>query len=149
MWSPDRMWWWNGTQWVPASQAPMPPPPAAPPYYYAAPATSTLAPSPGLRPFLIVVLIIDAVVTGLIALFGTAGVVGGANDAGAITLWLVFVALFGLTVAALVGVLLRAAWARWASLAAGIGISLTCLGLIIGIPVIVAAARAPLGKPAA
>lgn len=25
--SDDRLWWWNGTDWVPASQAPAPPPP--------------------------------------------------------------------------------------------------------------------------
>jgi hypothetical protein len=25
--SDDRQWWWDGTQWVPASQAPVPPPP--------------------------------------------------------------------------------------------------------------------------
>lgn len=149
MWSQDRMWWWTGTQWVPAQQAPMPPPPAGPPYFYGASPGAAWAPSPGLRPFLIVVLVIDAVLTGAIALGGTLGVIGGANDASAIALWLVFVALFVLTAAALVGVFLRARWARWASIAAGIGISLTCIGLIIGIPVIVAAARAPLGKSAA
>ena len=38
--------------------------------------------------------------------------------------------------------------ARWVALADGIVISLTCLGLVLGIPIIVAAARAPLGRPA-
>lgn len=34
-WSPDRAWWWDGKQWLPASQAPQPPlepePPLPPP----------------------------------------------------------------------------------------------------------------------
>ena len=145
-WSSDRLWWWDGRQWVPAHQAPMPPPPAAPPAYYYGSASNPLAPSPGLRPFLIVVLVIDTVLTLLFALFGTAAVIQGPNDTGTITLWLVFVLLFLITVAALVGVVVRARWARWAAIAAGVAISLTCLGLIVGIPIIVAAARAPLAR---
>jgi len=126
----------------------MPPPPAAPPLYYYPAAAAPLGPSPGLRPFLIVVLAVDTILCGLIAFGGTLGVIGGANDAGAIALWLAFVALFALAVAALVGVLVRAKWARWASIAAGVAVSLTCIGLVIGIPIIVAGARAPLAKPA-
>lgn len=32
--SPDGQWWWDGTQWVPAAQAPTPPPQAYPPAQY-------------------------------------------------------------------------------------------------------------------
>lgn len=145
-WSPDRLWWWNGMQWVPAHQAPMPSPPAVPPAYYFGAAGNPLAPSPGLRPFLIVVLVIDAVLSALLSLTGTLAVIQGPNDTGTITLWLVFVLLFLVTVAALVGVVVRARWARWAAIAAGVAISLTCLGLVVGIPIIIAAARAPLAR---
>lgn len=153
------MWWWDGAKWVPANQAPMPqpPPPQAPPgppgYYYSVPppATAGWAPSPGLRTFLLVFLGIDAGLTGLMALFGTLGEIQnisqGEATASGIIFWLVFVALFGLAIVAIVGVARRSPWARWIALADGIVISLTCLGLVLGIPIIVSAARAPLGKP--
>lgn len=147
-WSPDRLWWWDGMRWVPAHQAPMPAPPgAAPAYFYGAP-SNPLAPTPGLRPFLILVLVIDALLTGLFALGGTLAVVQGPDDSGLIALWLVFVVLFGLTVAALGGVIGRARWTRWAAIAAGVAVSLTCLGLVVGIPIIIAAVRAPLVRTA-
>ena len=145
-WSPDRLWWWDGMQWVPAHQAPLPPPPAAPPAYHYGAASNPLAPSPGLRPFLIVVLILDSALTGSIALGGVLAVSSGANDGSSLVFWLVFVVLFALTVAALVGVIVRARWARWAAIAAGVAVSLTCAGLVLGIPIIIAAARAPLAR---
>lgn len=125
----------------------MPPPPAGPPAYYQG--ADPLAPSPGLRPFLIVVLVIDALLTGLVTFGGTMAVIQGPDDSGTITLWLVFVAVFALTVAAVVGVIVRARWARWAAVAAGVAISLSCVGLVLGIPIVIAAARAPLGRSAA
>jgi hypothetical protein len=155
------MWWWDGTRWMPANQAPMPQPPQGPPsyYYYSIPpqATSGWAPSPGLRTFLLVCLGLDAGLTGLLSVFGTLGEVqnlsqGATQDpnfATGIIFWLVLVALFGLAILAIVGVARRSPWARWVALADGIVISLTCLGLVLGIPIIIAAARAPLGKPAA
>ena len=155
------MWWWDGAKWVPANQAPVPQPPQGPPTYYhysvPPPATYGWAPSPGLRTFLLVFLGLDAGLTGLLSLFGTLGEVqnlsqGSAredpNFAAGIIFWLVFVALFGLAIVAIVGVARRSPWARWVALADGIVISLTCLGLVLGIPIIVAAARAPLGRPA-
>ncbi|TMG14229.1 MAG: hypothetical protein E6I06_01510 [Chloroflexi bacterium] len=158
-WSPDLLWWWDGARWVPASQAPLPPPPAAPPGYYSyvpPPASAGWAPSPGLRTFLLVFLGLDAGLTGLLSLFGTLGEIqnisqGATQDpsfATGIIFWLVFLALFGLAILAIVGVARRSPWARWVALADGIVISLTCLGLVLGIPIIVAAARAPLGRPA-
>jgi hypothetical protein len=149
-WSPDGFWWWDGARWVPAAQAPMPPPPSFAPY--GQPPPFELKPSPGLRPFLIVVLAIDTVLTALLALFGTIGEVQnlgqGSDDAGGIVLWIVFVVLFVLAAAGLAGVILRTAWARWVAIAAGVAACLTCLGLVLGIPIVVAAARAPIRKPA-
>ena len=151
-WSPDGFWWWDGEKWVPAQQAPMPPPPMPPGYYQLQP-LPPLQPSPGLRPFLIVVLVIDAVLFGLLSLFGTIGeyqlISEGQGDVSGVVLWLVFVIPFVLAVVALVAVLRRTSWARWVALAAGIAVTLTCLGSVVGIPIIVAASRAPLRRPSA
>ncbi len=102
-----------------------------------------MAPSPGLRIFLIVMLGITTAVTGLFALFGVLGVAGGANDTAAITVAAAFVVLLLASVIALVGVSIRASWARLAAILAGVAVSITCLGLLLGIPILVAAARAP------
>jgi hypothetical protein len=99
-----------------------------------------------LRVFLIVMLAVATLLTGLMGLWGAVSVTGGYHDG--IFLWLLFVALFVLSLVALIGVLRRSAWGRWVALAAGIAVCITCLGALIGIPIVVAAARAPLGKPA-
>jgi hypothetical protein len=130
----------------------MPPPPPPPSYAnlpaaYAFAPPQPLQPSPGLRTFLIVFLAIDIAVTGLFSLFGLLAVAGGTDEPSGAIFWAVFLILLTLAVVGLVGVVARAVWARWVALAAGIAVSLTCLGLAIGIPIIVAAARAPLGKP--
>lgn len=54
-----------------------------------------------------------------------------------------FIAMFGLSLAAIVGVAMRTVWGRWVALACGLLISMTVVGLILGIPIIVTAARAP------
>lgn len=148
-WSPDGMWYWDGARWIPSNQAPIPPPPSAMgPYPYAPPGQYVWKPSPGLRTFLIIVLTIDVAITGFMTLFGVLGIAGGADEPGGAILLSIFAVLLALAVIALVGVVIRSVWARWVALAAGIAVSLTCLGSIVGIPIIVAASRAPLGKPA-
>jgi hypothetical protein len=142
------MWYWDGARWIPSNQAPMPPPPPPMAYPYAPPTQYVWKPSPGLRTFLIVVLAIDVAITGFMTLFGVLGVAGGADEPGGAILLSIFAVLLALAVVALVGVVIRSVWARWVALAAGIAVSLTCLGSIVGIPIIVAASRAPLGKPA-
>jgi uncharacterized membrane protein len=102
-----------------------------------------VVPSPGLRIFLLVVLSLTVVITGLFSLFGVLGVIGGANSLSDILFFGLFVAVFGVELLALVGVAIRAPWSRWAAIVAGIAISLSCLGAILGIPILVAAARAP------
>lgn len=112
-------------------------------------------PSPGLRPFLLVMLILTDVVTGFFALFGLLaladylGLIGSDStpgEPGAFVLIGVFVLLFALTVAATVGVVRRTGWARVVALIAGAAVSLTCLGLVLGIPILVAASRAPIKR---
>ncbi|MDQ6720635.1 MAG: hypothetical protein M3003_07560 [Candidatus Dormibacteraeota bacterium] len=102
-----------------------------------------LTPSPGLRIFLLLVLGIAGFLTGGLTLFGVLGVAGGANSSGDIVFFGAIVLLFAIVLLALVGVAIRARWARLAAIIAGIAISLTCIGLILGIPILIAAARAP------
>jgi hypothetical protein len=141
--SADRMWRWDGLQWVPASRSPVPSPPPLDRWQPAVVPSS--APSAGLRQFLLVMLVVTSVITGLLALFGVLGVTTspGPVDPSDI-LVVIFVVLFALPVAATVGVARRAAWSRVIAIIAGIAVSLTCLGLVLGIPIIIAAARAPL-----
>ena len=163
-WSADRLWWWDGARWIPAGQAPVapppPPPPPAPPmpqplppsYAYLPPAYTFAAPveasAPGMRTFLCVLLAIATLLFGLLGLWGTIGVSGGAHGAVSIALWLAFVGVFLVSLIALIGVVRREAWGRWVAFAAGMAVSLTLLGAVLGIPIIVAAARTPTGRSA-
>jgi hypothetical protein len=147
--SPDGNYWWDGMRWVALNpyqaQWQQPPPFQMP------------APSPGLRPFLIVFLIISDVLTGLLAIAGLLalldylGVVpssGPAADAADYSLIGFFFVLFALTLASTIGVVRRSRWARAVTIAAGLALCLTCLGVVLGIPIIVAGARAPMTKTA-
>jgi hypothetical protein len=150
------MWWWDGLRWVLANPAPAaapPPPPAPPPAYgylpppypYRPQGAGPLARS-GLPVFLIVMLSVAAALNGLMGLVGTIAVTGGDTGAVSVSFWLLFIALFVLSSGALVGVVRRSTWGRWVALAAGIAVCFTILGSIIGIPIIVAAARGRIGK---
>ena len=134
---------------MPYNAVPMPPPPPG----YGAPAPSVWAPSPGLRTFLLVVLILNDLVSGFFALFGLLaladylGLIGSDHTAGRpedFVLIAVFVLLFALSLAATIGVARRASWARVMAIVAGAAVSLTCLGLVLGIPILIAASRAPI-----
>jgi hypothetical protein len=72
---------------------------------------------------------------------GVAG--GGASDAGVDGLAAFFLLWFAITLLGLIGVSIRARWSRWAAIAAGIVVCVTCLGLVLGIPILITAARAP------
>ena len=89
---------------------------------------------------------LQALLVGVFVFAGVIAVSTGDNDSSSVTFLAIVVALFTLAVVSLVAVLVRARWARWVALASGIAISLTCLGAVIGIPIIVSAARAPLTK---
>lgn len=133
---------------VPAVAPPPPPaypPPPSPPGYSSGGGTpSFLRPSPGLRIVLIVALSLEALLTGFLTLaFILATAQGPNGDVFGYILGFSFLAMFVLSGLALLGVALRTAWSRWAAIAAGILISWTCIGAVIGIPVVVTAARAP------
>ncbi len=93
---------------------------------------------------LIVALSLEALLTGFVTLAFILGTAQQPNsDVFGYLLGFAFLAMFVLSGLALLGVSLRTAWSRWAAIAAGILISWTCVGLVIGIPVVVTAARAP------
>jgi hypothetical protein len=128
----------------------MPPPGYAmpPPGYSVPPPTfwmppTPLKPSPGLRIVLLIALSMAMLITGLISLAGVINVASGSHSSGDIEFAAIVLALFAVSTLALVGVAIRAGWSRWAAIAAGIAVSLTCAGLVLGIPIIVTAARAP------
>jgi len=136
-WSADGLWWWDGTQWRPRAEVlgPVMPPP------------QPVQPAPGLRILLIVVLIVVALITGLFTFAGTVAIIGGSRTVTDFALWSLFGLEFLTAVVAIVGVFMRARWAQAASIAAAVMISLSCLGLVFGIPILIAALRAPLAKP--
>jgi hypothetical protein len=101
-----------------------------------------LKPSPGLRIALIVALALEVALSGLFAVAFVAGA-SQQRDAFSYALGFELIATFLLSLVALVAVIVRTAWSRWVAIAAGIIVSLTCLGLVLGIPIVITAARAP------
>jgi hypothetical protein len=114
---------------------------------FAMPPPVSIQPSPGLRIVLIVALCLAALFTGLLLLVAVFGTVTDSNSGIAISGDIVFLVisliLFVVTLIALVGSAIRARWSRWVAIAAGIALTLTCAGALVGIPILVTAARAP------
>ena len=104
-------------------------------------------PSPGLRIVLIVSLCLAAVLTALatlVAIFGTVSdSSSGISISGDVVFLVIALAMFVVTVLALVGSVIRSSWSRWVAIVAGIVLTLTCIGALVGIPILVTAARAP------
>jgi hypothetical protein len=148
--SPDGLYWWDGFRWVPRPGVPAvaqppaySPPPYVPVYSIGGGLPSFLRPSPGLRIVLLIALVLDVGLTGLLTLIFLTAALQTERTASAFILTFAFAALFGLAVAALTGVAVRATWSRWLAIASGILISWTVVGLLLGVPILVTAARAP------
>jgi FtsH-binding integral membrane protein len=92
---------------------------------------------------LLIALVLDVGLTGLLTLIFLTAALQTERTASAFILTFAFAALFGLAVAALIGVAVRATWSRWLAIASGILISWTVVGLLLGVPILVTAARAP------
>lgn len=125
-------------------QQPPPPmyyPPPPPPGYGG---TSILGqPSPGLRIVLIVALVIEALASGLLSFAFIVAAVSGGQDAFGYILGALCIGVFLVSCLAVLGAILRTPWSRWMAIAAGILITWTCVGAVLGIPILVTAARAP------
>src|SRR5881628_3827224 len=111
-WSPDGMYWWNGSEWRPRSDSMAGP---APPPFFMPPAVA-IRPSPGLRIVLLVALSIAGLLFGLVSFAGVAAVSDGQYDSGDILLLSLVGAVFVVSVLALVGVAMRTRWSRWAAI---------------------------------
>jgi hypothetical protein len=146
--SPDGRYWWDGTRWVPLLASP------------AGAAAKPVSTAPrGMRGLLIGSLLVSDLFTAPLALVGLLAI---ADDKGmlgrpppppnpdAAAGWVVVIAfelLFLVTIAASVAVLTRLSWARAASYVAATALALTCLGLLLAIPIFYAASRASLREP--
>jgi len=121
-----------------------PPVAYASPPVYGVPGTY-LAPSTGMRTFLLIMLALSTVFTGLLTLFGLIGESSPTNESGTtgVVLFIAFLVMFAVSAIALIGVANRASWSKVAAFAAGVVVSLTCIGVLLGIPIMVAAARTP------
>lgn len=138
---------WDHAQLAPPPPPPVPPlvPPAAPPPRYAgAPAP----PSTGPVILPVWVAIILGIGCGMSLLPGIVFVVvlftqaDPQTIAGAIAFSALFGLIFSAAVVALVGIVRRAAWARAMAIVAGVTFCLSCVGIILGVPVIIGAATA-------
>ena len=129
-WSPDGQWWWDGTRWRALTE----PAPAHP------------KPTLGLRILLLVMLAVTGMISALFSFFGLLGVSNGYIIPGDILFAAVVLFLFGASLLAFAGILIQASWARPAAIIAGTAISLTCLGMVVGIPILIAASRANLSR---
>jgi hypothetical protein len=90
----------------------------------------------------------SVLILGVFVLAGLLAFAGGANGVSDYTFTAAVAVLLAAVVVALVGVAIRASWSRIAALLAGLALSMTCFGLLLGIPILVAAWRAPdLGRP--
>jgi hypothetical protein len=101
----------------------------------------------GLRVLLLVMLAVAGMISALFSFFGLLGVSNGATSPGDILFAAVVLFLFAASLLAFAGILIQASWARPAAIIAGTAISLTCLGLVVGIPILIAASRANLNRP--
>ena len=108
----------------------------------AAPASE---PSPALRQYLVVALVAADLLAIFLALFILA-LSAESVDSGPGYVALVGLLVFALSVAATIGVVRRSSWGRVTAIIAGAVLTVTCLGLVLGIPIIVLASLAPLEK---
>jgi hypothetical protein len=91
----------------------------------------------------LVFLALMATGSGLFTFVGAIAISQGSTDSASLIFFSLFVVLFGLSLAATIGVARRSSWSRMVAILAGAAVSLTCLGLLLGIPILVTAIRAP------
>jgi hypothetical protein len=101
----------------------------------------------GLRILLLVLFAVVGMITGLFSFFELLGISNGFTSPGAITFAAVVLFLCGASLLAFGGIAIRASWARPIALVAGTAISFTCVGMVLGIPILIAASRANLSRP--
>jgi len=109
--------------------------------------TADLAkPTLGLRILLLGLLAVVAMISGLFSFFGLLGISNGFSSPGDILFAAVVLFLCAASLLAFGGIVIRASWARPIAIVAGTAISLTCVGMVLGIPILIAASRANLSR---
>ena len=103
-------------------------------------------PTLGLRILLLVLFAVVGMISGLFSFFELLGISNGATSPSDITFAAVVLFLCGASLLAFCGIAIRASWARPIAIVAGIAISLTCVGMVVGIPILIAASRANLSR---
>jgi hypothetical protein len=93
----------------------------------------------------VVLLALSTTLTGLLTIVGVIGEASPTNETGTtgIVLLTAFAIMFGTSSLALIGVAMRTSWCRVAAIVAGVAVSLSCLGIVLGLPIIISAALAP------
>jgi hypothetical protein len=86
-------------------------------------------------------------ITGLLSFFGLLGISNGYISPGDLLFAAVVLLLCAVSLLAFAGIVIRASWARPIAIMAGTAISLTCIGMVLGIPILIAASRANLSRP--
>ena len=103
-------------------------------------------PTLGLRILLLALLAVVGMISGLFSLFGLLGISNGFSSPGDILFAAVVLFLCAASLLAFGGIVIRASWARPIAIVAGTAISLTCVGMVLGVPILIAASRANLSR---
>ena len=133
--SPDGLFWWDGGRWVAAIRHATAPVQSSRTAY---PQTSS-----NMRIVLLIFLGLMTVGAGFLALGFTLVVTSGDYGPLDVTLDATAIYMFGLSIAAIVGVSMRTVWAKWLAIGCGLLACWTGAGLVLGIPIIFTASRAP------
>jgi hypothetical protein len=99
-------------------------------------------PTPGLRTALSACLVITSVIFGGISLVGLIAVSSGSFDPSTLPFLGICFILFGLSLASTIAVSLQRRPAKLLTIITGIALCLTCVGAVLGIPILITASRA-------
>lgn len=102
-----------------------------------------------LRRWMLALLIIVDVLFGIFALTGLVGVTGGENDTFSVILFVYFAVVLALAIIGTIAVVVRARWVREVSIIVALGVSVTVVGLVLGVPIWIVASKLPARSPKA
>ncbi len=139
--SEDQTSWFDGRQWFAVIHVPNPTNLRL--GYSAHHAASPFErPTPGLRTALLACLVIASVIFGGISLVGLIAVSGSSSDPSTLPFFGVCFTLFGLSLASTIAVSLQRRPSKLLAIITGVALCLTCVGAVLGIPILITASRA-------
>jgi len=139
--SEDRTSWFDGRHWFAVVHVPVS---ANLPLDSSAGRAASLfeRPTPGLRTALLACLAITSVIFGGISLIGLIAVTSTSFDPSTLPFFGVCFTLFGLSLASTIAVSLQRRPSKLLAIITGIALCLTCVGAVLGIPILITASRA-------